>query len=237
MNAARTPQDLASVERTMRIIWAAMLVSILMLVLVVHLARPEAGARPVDLAAPLLGVAALIAVASVVARRQLDTDASLRALAERAQVAPSREAGVLGLVQTRWIVFLALHEAVALLGFVTAFLSQDPARIWPFALVALALDLSIFPRPAHVLERARALTPHLGAWLLALALLPACSFRGGDFTPLEKEPDTPCSLAAEEFCKENLGSADIVTCVKREKYRCELLEQEQGGKGEQPAPP
>lgn len=60
-----------------------------------------------------------------------------------------------------------------------------------------------------------------------LAALCACSFRGGDFTPLAKEPETPCSREAEEICKEKLGSADIGNCVAREKYRCELLEQEQ----------
>ena len=65
------------------------------------------------------------------------------------------------------------------------------------------------------------------ARLLAAALLIAgCSFRGGDFTPLAKEPETPCSRQAEAFCKENLGSADLATCVKRETYRCELLEEQ-----------
>jgi hypothetical protein len=67
--------------------------------------------------------------------------------------------------------------------------------------------------------------------LVLLALCAGCSFRGGDFAPLAKEPETPCSRAAEEFCKENLGSADLNTCIKREKYRCELLE-EQGQKPE-----
>jgi hypothetical protein len=62
-----------------------------------------------------------------------------------------------------------------------------------------------------------------------LGIAAGCSFRGGDFTPLAKEPETNCSRAAEEFCKENLGSADLATCIKRETYRCELLE-EQGVK-------
>ena len=68
--------------------------------------------------------------------------------------------------------------------------------------------------------------------LVLLAFAAGCSFRGGDFTPLAKEPETPCSRAAEAFCKENLESADLATCIKRETYRCELLEQE----GEQPRP-
>jgi hypothetical protein len=69
----------------------------------------------------------------------------------------------------------------------------------------------------------------LGAAALAVALAfgAACSFRGGDFTPMQKEPETPCSKEAEEICKEKLGSADIGNCLAREKYRCEVLEQEQ----------
>jgi hypothetical protein len=59
-----------------------------------------------------------------------------------------------------------------------------------------------------------------------LAAVVGCSFRGGDFAPLAKEPETKCSRAAEDFCKENLGSADLATCIKRETYRCELLEEE-----------
>ena len=72
-------------------------------------------------------------------------------------------------------------------------------------------------------------------WLIALTLfaaLTACSFRGGDFTPLAKEPETPCSKEAEELCKEKLGSADIGNCMAREKYRCEVLEQEEKQKAE-----
>ena len=74
-----------------------------------------------------------------------------------------------------------------------------------------------------------AASPKRAALLAALAgalVFGACSFRGGDFTPLAKEPETPCSKQAEAFCKEHLGSENLATCVKREKYRCELLEQE-----------
>jgi hypothetical protein len=67
------------------------------------------------------------------------------------------------------------------------------------------------------------------AVLSLIGFVLGCSFTGGDYAPLAKEPDTPCSIQAEQFCKENLGSADLATCIKREKYRCELLEQEQKG--------
>jgi len=72
----------------------------------------------------------------------------------------------------------------------------------------------------------------IAAALILLALATSCSFRGGDFAPLAKEPETPCSRAAEDFCKENLGSEDLASCIKREAYRCELLEQQ----GQQPQP-
>jgi hypothetical protein len=62
---------------------------------------------------------------------------------------------------------------------------------------------------------------------LSLALGAACSFRGGDFTPMPKEPETPCVKEANEICKEKLKSADIGNCVAREKYRCELEEQQE----------
>ena len=39
---------------------------------------------------------------------------------------------------------------------------------------------------------------------------------------------------AEAFCKEHLGSENLAACVKREKYRCELLEQEGTPPEEQP---
>ena len=64
------------------------------------------------------------------------------------------------------------------------------------------------------------------AVLACAVVLGACSFRGGDFTPLAKEPETACSKQAEAFCQEHLGSENLAACVKREKYRCELLEQE-----------
>jgi hypothetical protein len=70
------------------------------------------------------------------------------------------------------------------------------------------------------------------AVLVVLCCAAACSFRGGDFAPESKEPETPCSLEAESFCKGSLSSADLATCVKRETYRCELLEQQQSEKPE-----
>lgn len=62
---------------------------------------------------------------------------------------------------------------------------------------------------------------------LGLFMLQAiCSFRGGDFAPMPSEPETPCLKEANEICKDKLKSADMGNCVAREKYRCELEEQQ-----------
>ena len=47
----------------------------------------------------------------------------------------------------------------------------------------------------------------------------ACSFRGGDFTPMQKEPDTACYKEAKEICKDKLGSADGITELNPESIR------------------
>jgi len=62
--------------------------------------------------------------------------------------------------------------------------------------------------------------------VLAFLASGACSFRGGDFTPQQQEPDTECYREAKEICKDKLGSADLGNCIARENYRCEVMQQE-----------
>ncbi|HKC50821.1 MAG TPA: hypothetical protein VKF60_08515 [Myxococcota bacterium] len=180
----------------------------------------------------------LLAFGASAFRRRASSDGRLRELGARALQSPpeARLTRLLELAQVRLVVSLALNETVALLGFLLAFLNREPSRFWPFLGVALALNALAFPRPARLVERVRELVPQLGTLALLLALGVACSFRGGDFTPMAKEPETPCSREAEAICKEKLGSADIGNCVAREKYRCELLEQEQAKDPAKPAP-
>jgi hypothetical protein len=177
---------------------------------------------------PLALLAAAIAVGASGYRRVAFSDTRQRKLGEAALAQPpeARLTSVLGAVQVPFLVSLALNESVALVGFVLALLNADPRRFWPFLGAALALNLLAFPRPAAWLARIRELVPQLATLALLLALALGCSFRGGDFTPMPKEPETPCSREAEEICKQKLGSADIGNCVAREKYRCELVEQE-----------
>lgn len=55
--------------------------------------------------------------------------------------------------QPRLIVSLALHETVALFGFVSCYLNRDPASFLPFAVVATGLNLWVWPSPARFEER------------------------------------------------------------------------------------
>ena len=81
---------------------------------------------------------------------------------------------------------------------------------------------------ARFLERVKQRVPALLVMLLLGFLTSAaCSFRGGDFTPMPQEAQTPCVKEAEQICKDKLGSADFGNCKAREKYRCEVMEEEQ----------
>jgi hypothetical protein len=62
-------------------------------------------------------------------------------------------------LQTSLIVSLALHEAVALFGFVLGFLSRDVVPVIPFTVVAIMLNLLVYPRPEVTAERVPRGTP------------------------------------------------------------------------------
>ena len=237
MNPTASP-NMSQVALTWWIIWGAMCVSLCMLALVLHLAeRPENAPEVAPEIGRNLSLAATALVfAAIVARRYLRSDGRVRAAAEQASSLPEegRRLGFLVRMQSGFIISLALHEAVALIGFVSAYLYGEPSRFWPFFGTAMALNLLVIPRPLALLERARALCPQVAGLALLLALCAACSFVGGDFTPMKAEPETPCLKEANEICKEKLKSADIGNCVAREKYRCELQEQQEK---EKPANP
>ena len=57
-------------------------------------------------------------------------------------------------LMTMQIITLALFEAVALLGLMLVILQQRPEVILPFAVFAMLLNLTAYPRPLAVIERA-----------------------------------------------------------------------------------
>ena len=230
MNPTAKPTP-SQVALTWWIIWGAMSLSLCLVGVAVVVA---AGPEPVQPVSPEIGrnmsiAAAALVIVAIGFRRYFQSDAQVRAAAERSSRVPpeQRWLAFLARMQTSLIISLALHEAVALIGSTQAFLYREPSRYWPFLATALALNLMVMPKPLALLERARALCPQVGGLALLLALCAACSFVGGDFTPMKSEPETPCLKEANEICKEKLKSADIGNCVAREKYRCELEEQQE----------
>jgi hypothetical protein len=242
--SATTPQSPEALERTMRIVWIAMVVSQLVLFVVAWFAfrRLPANVDALDgLNTPLMIAAIAMLFVASGWRRASRSDSRLARMGQSsAQLPPPQRAGAFyAQIFTATIISLAIHEAIVLVGFFAARLSSDPMRMLPFLAVALMLDALVFPAPARLFARARELVPQLGSLLMLVGLLSslACSFRGGDYTPMKKEPETPCSREAEEICKEKLGSADFPTCVAREKYRCEVVEEEQQKQGQDPNQP
>jgi hypothetical protein len=87
-----------------------------------------------------LGVALLLACAALNVPLRLFEGRSLEASDDE----PRSEAASR---LTRWVVQLALSEAVTLVGFVLGFaLSPDPRLFFPFVLAGVLLTLSAFPR-------------------------------------------------------------------------------------------
>ena len=127
----------------------------------------------------LYGVAVVIAIAALVYRQHLYSqkhlaklylkDISPEQLATNSQTKILNEARlsqIKSLPQSEYrflvlvhsmippnIINLAINEAVALQGFALGFMLQEPNAIIPFALVSLALNASIWPRPETLYDR------------------------------------------------------------------------------------
>jgi len=173
---------------TLRIIWAALTVSIPLYVFVAwwlaHRPGPDVPLPPAMVWAFALGAVPLV-MASFLLPRALLSAERLRAVmaapapspepgrdprtgrpdARRARLlaqVSARERSLLQLgrvAPTPVLIRLVLNEAVALFGFVLSVLSRDFAPAVPFAAVALALNLAAWPRFEPLLERARTLLP------------------------------------------------------------------------------
>ena len=181
MLSASLQRQVQGYERTMRILWISLTVSVLFFVGVLYVqVGPGGGASWTE--APVLGAAGLaiaLLVAALLYRGTAFSASSMEALLERepnvedmakdpqsgkvdekrkAELSElsSRELRVLAALyglQTPFLVSLVLSEAVALVGFVAAFLARDFAVLIPFAAAALVLNLTSPPRVARWTEQ------------------------------------------------------------------------------------
>ena len=167
LSPALVDATVAAAQR-MRVIWAVLSGSILLYVGVLYLIRPgspEPAAAPDVLLLSAYLQALLVAGVSLAYRHWALSEARLRRSMDQlngpelpgVDRTDGRLYRVLGHLQVVDVVGLALHESIALFGFVLAFLTVDPVRILPFAALAIVANLLIFPRPRAVLEHARTL--------------------------------------------------------------------------------
>ena len=126
--------------KTMIVIWAAMLFSQLMLLVVIYFAKPEV--YKFDFSKPLLGDNAVIVLAfAAVAAANL----VLSFVMKKRSIEQAAEKQQIGLVQTGQILAYAFCEATSLLGIVLAFVFAYQYFFLWFALGILGIILH-FPR-------------------------------------------------------------------------------------------
>lgn len=141
-----TPIDAALLM--MRLLYAALLVSVGVYVVVVHVitlpASPETRPPPDDmLRLTLAGVAAVLGLGAPFVRRLL---MPARALTPAAPAPTHLAPRAFARVFTAHIVAWAMCEAVTVIGVVLFFLTRDPAALYPFAAGTVLLFVVLAPR-------------------------------------------------------------------------------------------
>jgi hypothetical protein len=161
---------LRSQQQVLTILWAALIASAAIYVVVSFLVAPaEVPEAPQELVIVLGIVAVAVAIASMVMPRKLLPDNAVRGrmqakrpaavgahkrLSEREQ----RLASVAGLYMAPWLVGMVLAEAVAIFGLVLVFITGDPNMVIPFAVVGAALMLLKRPNVSAFVEHAEKLS-------------------------------------------------------------------------------
>ena len=168
---------------TLRILWSAMVMTILFFVLVSYFITSQNQTEPVPIQNELRMVFYAIAVLAPIAayflrRRMLSSErlqpvmrmkVDMRAMATDSETGVTDEARLAELKRlnplelkalslsgryfTAILLSLALHEVVALCGMMLSMLEQSFEAILPFAAVTIVLDLMIYPRLDKFIEQ------------------------------------------------------------------------------------
>ena len=154
-----TPIDAALLM--MRFLYAALLVSVGVYVVVVHVipmpAGPETRPPPDDMLRLMLaGVAAVLGLGAPFARRLLMPARAPVSVAGAAPTPTHISPGGFARAFTAHIVAWAMCEAVTVIGVVLFFLTRDPTVLYPFAAAAVLLVLVLAPRRSELEAVARA---------------------------------------------------------------------------------
>lgn len=132
-----------------QIIWGGLVFSLFVLVFVAQTARQPLGDNsnppaPSDLSTVFAFIAiALMGVSYAIRNLRLTLKQPTQA-----QLSPSQSKVAQYL--PRMLIRCALHEAVAILGFVLATLSNSPEEMYPYVVAAIVANLFIFPSAERV---------------------------------------------------------------------------------------
>jgi hypothetical protein len=166
MRSRNLDPAVAQQQRVLTILWAALLASVglyLGLAYVVTGGMDSATDEPAVLVIAMSIAAVTTAIASLILPRKLLSDDMLRQHLRSANPASSkaessgrehRSARARGLYMVPWLFGVMLAEAVALFGFVLAFMTGEPALMIPFAIVAAALIAYERPDVPAFIDRA-----------------------------------------------------------------------------------
>ena len=173
----------------MRILWSAMVMTVLFFVLIAYVMsrQYQPGSAPVqaELRMVFYAIAIIAPIAAYFLRRRMLSSerlqpamrlkVDLRAMATDSETGVTDEARLAemkklsplelkaitlsGRYFTAMLLSLALHEVVALCGMMLSILEQRFEAILPFAAVAIVLDLLIYPRLDKFIEQNAVPTP------------------------------------------------------------------------------
>lgn len=165
---------LESIERQLKVIWMAMLGSVAMYCIVGAVAAHQV-TIDTDINTELLlwvfyGVAASLALFSFLIPSMLLSDSAIRRVALSADAKREREqdeevrqlpdlefqiVSAARMYLPARIVAWGMCDGIGVLGLVLAFITGDQQKIIPFAVIAIALHLSLAPRLTAFVDRVR----------------------------------------------------------------------------------
>ncbi len=156
MNTNQSPSNLT----TVRILWGALMMSILIYVGISFVVAGASETAPADaelLQIMQMGFAALstmmVAIGSFIPRIFLSDTAIIALVPKGTTDRDEIERLLLPKFFTASLLRFAMFESIAVYGFVLAFLAHDGMMIVPFAAVALVMDVIFFPKTTPLVER------------------------------------------------------------------------------------
>lgn len=129
-----------STATTEKLLWAAMTISIFVLVYVVHTVPPRGGESTLGDSLPMMALIQA-AISFMIFRFRNSEKAIESALTKTRNIQKA-----MGVLLPLLLLSLASNESIAIIGFVLAQATGTPSSMYPYAAGALLLNLIMFPK-------------------------------------------------------------------------------------------